>query len=97
MLLGATTPVLMALISKTADNSQTGHVLGSDRAGTENLPRRSFGSLVETFVRRQMNWRPICRPSGSAKFRYVPSPLRTFRATQERLRAYEIRNSRLAQ
>jgi len=28
VLLGATTPVLMALISKTADDPQTGHVMG---------------------------------------------------------------------
>jgi hypothetical protein len=97
VLLGATTPVLMALISKTADNSQTGHALGSDRAGTENPPAQIFRAFSRNIRAAPDELATDLPPSGSAKFRYVPSPLRTFRATQERLRAYEIRNSRLAQ
>jgi MFS family permease len=62
VLLGATTPVLMALISKTADNSQQGHVLGIAQGTAQfaSIAGISAGGLLSQVYGLQYTYLFVC-------------------------------------
>lgn len=62
VLLGATTPVLMALISKTADNSQQGHVLGMAQGTAQfaSIAGISAGGLLSQVYGLQYTYLFVC-------------------------------------
>jgi MFS family permease len=62
VLLGATTPVLMALISKTADSSQQGHVLGiaQGTAQLASIAGISAGGLLSQVYGLQYTYLFVC-------------------------------------
>jgi MFS family permease len=62
VLLGATTPVLMALISKTADSSQQGHVLGIAQGTAQfaSIAGISAGGLLSQVYGLQYTYLFVC-------------------------------------
>ncbi|CAI8724977.1 Uncharacterized MFS-type transporter y4xM [Pseudomonas sp. IT-196MI5] len=62
VLLGATTPVLMALISKTADSSQQGHVLGIAQGTAQfaSIAGISAGGLLNQVYGLQYSYLFVC-------------------------------------
>ncbi len=62
VLLGATTPVLMALISKTADSSQQGHVLGIAQGTAQfaSIAGISTGGLLSQVYGLQYTYLFVC-------------------------------------
>jgi MFS family permease len=62
VLLGATTPVLMALISKNADNSQQGHVLGIAQGTAQfaSIAGISAGGLLSQVYGLQYTYLFVC-------------------------------------
>lgn len=62
VLLGATTPVLMALISKTADNSRQGHVLGIAQGTAQfaSIAGISAGGLLRQVYGLQYTYLFVC-------------------------------------
>ncbi len=62
VLLGATTPVLMALISKTADNSRQGHVLGIAQSTAQfaSIAGISAGGLLSQVYGLQYTYLFVC-------------------------------------
>jgi MFS family permease len=62
VLLGATTPVLMALISKTADSSQQGHVLGIAQGTAQfaSIAGISVGGLLSQVYGLQYTYLFVC-------------------------------------
>ena len=62
VLLGATTPVLMALISKTADSSQQGHVLGIAQGTAQfaSIAGISAGGLLSQVYGLQYTYMFVC-------------------------------------
>ena len=68
VLLGATTPVLMALISKTADSSQQGHVLGIAQGTAQfaSIAGISAGGLLSQVYGLQYTYLFVCLAYGVA-------------------------------
>ncbi|MHA6235281.1 MFS transporter [Pseudomonas fluorescens group sp. PF-69] len=68
VLLGATTPVLMALISKTADSSQQGHVLGIAQGTAQfaSIAGISAGGLLSQVYGLQYTYLFVCLAYGMA-------------------------------
>jgi len=62
VLLGATTPVLMALISKAADSSQQGHVLGIAQGSTQfaSIAGICVGGLLSQVYGLQYTYLFVC-------------------------------------
>lgn len=62
VLLGATTPVLMALISKSADSSRQGHVLGIAQGTTQfaSIAGISIGGLLSQVYGLQYTYLFVC-------------------------------------
>ncbi|KQW41618.1 MULTISPECIES: MFS transporter [Pseudomonas] len=85
VLLGATTPVLMALISKSADSSRQGHVLGIAQGTTQfaSIAGISIGGLLSQVYGLQYTYLFVCLAYVLALIpvivlRYRPvNPLRT--------------------
>ncbi|MDO7895968.1 MFS transporter [Pseudomonas citrulli] len=82
VLLGATTPVLMALISKTADSSQQGHVLGIAQGTAQfaSIAGISAGGLLSQVYGLQYTYLFVCLAYGLAlipvvALRYWPTTL----------------------
>ena len=68
VLLGATTPVLMALISKSVDSSQQGHVLGiaQSTAQLASIAGISAGGLLSQVYGLQYTYLFVCLAYGAA-------------------------------
>ena len=68
VLLGATTPVLMALISKSVDSSQQGHVLGiaQSTAQLASIAGISAGGLLSQVYGLQYTYLFVCLAYGVA-------------------------------
>ncbi|MBC3271153.1 MFS transporter [Pseudomonas sp. SWRI81] len=84
VLLGATTPVLMALISKTADSSQQGHVLGIAQGTAQfaSIAGISAGGLLSQVYGLQYTYLFVCLAYVLAlipivALRYWPAALQT--------------------
>ncbi|MBC3205738.1 MFS transporter [Pseudomonas sp. SWRI111] len=84
VLLGATTPVLMALISKTADSSQQGHVLGIAQGTAQfaSIAGISAGGLLSQVYGLQYTYLFVCLAYVLAlvpivALRYWPTALQT--------------------
>ncbi|CAN7593978.1 MFS transporter [Pseudomonas sp. GL-B-26] len=82
VLLGATTPVLMALISKTADSSQQGHVLGIAQGTAQfaSIAGISAGGLLSQVYGLQYTYLFVCLAYGVAlipivALRYWPAQM----------------------
>ncbi|KJZ44036.1 MFS transporter [Pseudomonas fluorescens] len=82
VLLGATTPVLMALISKTADSSQQGHVLGIAQGTAQfaSIAGISVGGLLSQVYGLQYTYLFVCLAYGVAlipivALRYWPAQM----------------------
>ncbi|WP_434597435.1 MFS transporter [Pseudomonas sp. R4-83] len=82
VLLGATTPVLMALISKTADSSQQGHVLGIAQGTAQfaSIAGISAGGLLSQVYGLQYTYLFVCLAYGVAlipiiALRYWPAAM----------------------
>ncbi|WP_426155330.1 MFS transporter [Pseudomonas sp. TSRC2-2] len=82
VLLGATTPVLMALISKNADSSQQGHVLGIAQGTAQfaSIAGISAGGLLSQVYGLQYTYLFVCLAYGFAlipivALRYCPAAM----------------------
>ena len=82
VLLGATTPVLMALVSKTADSSQQGHVLGIAQGTAQfaSIAGISAGGLLSQVYGLQYTYLFVCLAYGVAllpiiALRYWPAAM----------------------
>lgn len=90
VLLGATTPVLMALISKTADSSQQGHVLGIAQGTAQfaSIAGISAGGWLSQAYGLQYTYLFVCLAYGVAlipivALRYWPAQMQPSHAPPE--------------